>query len=436
MTPSPGGAVSGEVLRSSPALLLLSLLAACAPRPRAETTAPDRGQDRSCPAADFHHRYLRAPVIHGEPASGTFSLYYELSAGFDAARPTVMVPADAQQTTSWVGYADKMKKLLGTAHNVVVFQHRGHFCSRIPDMRARTDAKWWARAYRVFRLRNVVGDMELIRRDLLGPQGKLLLWGCSGVATTAAAYLKRHHRHVPRAMLGSFYLDPRGASEQAVAYFEAFLRKSDLGEKWDAIARGGRVEMLQLLHMVQRHLYGDQERARRLIREVAAGDLKRFRAESREPGMDVHQSIREVQQRWPQAAVFMYESNVPTTGDRKRDINYPVLAMGKPVARAAQAGLITPRRWDLSGLKEISTEVLLFGGTEDHAVPLSETRKVHQLLPRSRLAVFRALHCLADTRCKYAVGLADAFFDGGLDGPALKAALAEGACKERFTSFE
>jgi len=374
-------------------------------------------------------------MIHGDPAAGTFKLYYELCTGFDPKMPTIMIPADAQQTTSWVGYADKMKKLLGTSLNTVAFQHRGHFCSRIEGVRTVTDQDW-ARAYRIFRIDNVVEDMELIRRHLLGQEGKLLLWGCSGVATTAIQYLKRYHRHVPRALLGSFYLDPVGASEETVDYFVGFLRDRSLEAAWERIAREGRVDQLQLLHLVQQLLYADPERAAGLIEEVAAGDLGRFKEALKDPDRDAHRVIRSVHRKWPQAAVFMYESNVPTGRPGHLDINRPVLAMGAPLNRAARAGVIKPRRWDLSGLEQITTEVLLYGGSSDHVVPVSETRKIRERLPAGHLAVFHGLHCLADTGCKYGKGLADAFFSGGVASPGVRDVLRVGGCGGRFLALE
>ncbi len=83
-------------------------------------------------------------------------------------------------------------------------------------------------------------------------------------------------------------------------------------------------------------------------------------------------------------------------------------------------------------MKEISTEVLLFGGSADRAVPLSETRKIHRLLPNSQLAVFRAYHCLVDTSCKYATGLVDAFFAEGGKSTGVQTFLHQGVCKDKF----
>ena len=342
-----------------------------------------------CPPADDLHRYITVPVDYQAPKGATFQLYYELNTEFDRHRPTVMIPADAQQTRSWVGRADEYRSRFGLeSFNVVVFQHRGSFCSRFPGSIGH-DHDDWTQAYRWFRIENTVEDMERIRRDLLGDDGTMMLWGCSGVATTAAAYLKKYHRFVSRAVLGSFYLDPKVASEGAVEVFDEFLAENELEQDWGKALKTKGISDLQLLHVVQRLLYSDPEAARSLIRELARGDSERFAQLVARPGYEVRHFIRSAQFDWPQVVAFMYESNVPTDSDPHRDINRPVLEIGAPLAEAHAAGRINAKRWSREGLAEVSTKVLLFAGTRDHATPFSETLHLHTALPHSKLVSFR-----------------------------------------------
>ena len=348
--------------------------------------------DPGSPEADERHRYLEVPLSYDQPDLGTFKLYYELSSDFDPRKRTVLIPADPQQTSSWVGAADRNKGFFGVDLNVVVFQYRGAFASPVSGLEG-AQGYDWRKAYTILNARAAVEDMERIRIDLLGEDGRLFLAGGSGLATMGLLYLQKYHSHVDRALLMSFYVDAEVGSRATDAFFQGFLEETGLRETFHSVLAIEGVEQAQLYHLLQRLLYSSQERARELLERTAAGDLTVYREETATHGR-VDYFVRSVHRYWPQVAVFMYETNVPA----KRgvpDINSPFLDMGEPIARLVREGELNGGFMKAGGLDRISTEVLLVAGTKDQVTPVEVTAQIHRSLPNSRLAVFDAYHCLA-----------------------------------------
>jgi pimeloyl-ACP methyl ester carboxylesterase len=356
--------------------------------------------DPGCPAPDFHHRYVRVPVSYDHPEWGTFELYYELSSDFDPSRPTVIVPTDGQRTFSQVGWADRYRQMFGLSQNVATYEYRGMHCAPIPGLlRPERD---WGRAYEALKLANVVEDIERIRRDLPG-DGPTYVLGGSGTAMVGLEYLAKYHEHIDRAFLMSLMKDAEASSVAGVDFFRRFLAEHHLADEWAAIRAAASspgeppahpLSLEQVLFLVQRLLYHDQDEAAALIREVAAGQPERYDRWTAQLG-SVDFFVRSAQRYRPWAVVFMWETNVPTAPPGEVDINGPFLAMGRPVADLVGRGAVTGRQYRLTGLEDVSTEVLLLAGTRDQVVPVEETDRIHRALPDSRFAIFEAYHTLA-----------------------------------------
>jgi len=374
------------------------------------------------PAADFHHRYLEVPVRHDDPSRGTFELYYELCSDYDPARPVILVPTDGQRTFSQVGWADRYQEMFGLEANTVTYEYRGMPCSPIPGL----DRMDWRQRFQVLNTDQVVADMECIRRDLLG-DGKIDILGGSGTAMMGLKYLAAHPRSVERAFLMSFFLDARGSSEAPVVAYERFLAEHDLAAAHAAaVARPG-VAADQLLFLVQRLLYHDRERAAGLIRAASDGDLAAYREATAQLGT-VDFFVRSIQAHRPWTVVFMYETNLPTALGASPDINQPFLRIAAPLRRAFPPPVTRTHLFGIDGLREVTAQVLLVGGTRDQVAPLEELARIDARLPDARLAVFDAYHCLqAPPGARQArAELANLFFRRGLHDPALDDHLAAG----------
>ena len=376
--------------------------------------APDR------PAPDFHHRYLEVPIRHEEPDRGTFKLYYELCSDWDPGRPVILIPTDGQRTFSQVGWADRYQEMFGLDANTVTYEYRGMPCSAIPGL----DRMDWRERYQVLGTDQAVADMECIRGDLLG-DGRIDLLGGSGTAMMALKYVAAHPHRVGRAFLMSFFLDARGSSEAGVVAFDRFLVEHDLADAYhDAVAHPGVAED-QLLFLVQRLLYHDRERAAGLIRDASGGDLAAYREATAQLGT-VDFFVRAIQAHKPWTVAFMYETNIPTAPDGAPDINQPFLRIAEPLRQAFTPAATRDHLFRIDGLADTSAEILLVAGTLDQVAPLGELERIHARLPRARLAVFEAYHCLqAPPAARQArAELANRFFARGLDDPSLSDHLA------------
>jgi pimeloyl-ACP methyl ester carboxylesterase len=358
--------------------------------PRSAVGHDYRALNPGCPEPDFHRRYIRVPVAYDRPEWGEFDLYYELCSDFDESRPTIIVPTDGQRMLSQVGWADRYKEIFATSLNVVTYEYRGMPCSPIAGLEPGT-TDWW-RAAVALHSDQVVEDIERIRQDLLGDRNVNILGG-SGTAMIGLKYLSRYGRHVDRALLMSLFKDARGSSEAGNRFLADFLRDHDLTRVFARLVADSPVAVDQLLFLMQRLLYADQQRVVRLIEQLDAGERTLFDELTAELGT-VANFVESAQRYRPWTVVFMHETNLPSAADGEPDINAPFYLIGEPLARLVERRQLPPLFFDVTGLEHIDTEVLLIGGTLDPVAPIDETMRIHHRLPNSSFAIFAAQHCL------------------------------------------
>lgn len=369
------------------------------------------------PAADFYHRYITVSVDYDDPAQGTFQLYYELCSDYDENKTTILIPTDGQRTLSQVGWADRYKEIFDLDYNTVTYEYRGMYCSDIPAISKRNLD--WRAAYEILKSDHVVEDIERIRQDLMGDESICLLGG-SGTAMIGLKYLEKYHQHVERAFLMSFFKDAVTSSTAGVRYFHNFLTRHNLHPQYRSAVANQRVDEAQLLFLIQRLLYYDEDEVIQLLNELSQNRLERYQQYSEQFG-SLEYFVRSAWKYKPWSVVFMYETTVPTSLDSLPDINYPFLKMAEPVARSFGSEATAGHRFDIANLENISTEILLVGGTLDQVVPIEELEAIHARLPNSRLAVFEAYHCLQapEKSRTYRNELANLFFRYGHSAPEL-----------------
>ena len=391
--------------------------------------------DSGMPAPAYWHRYIDVPVDHRDPTRGRFDLYYELCSDFDPDKPTVLVPTDGQRSSSQVGWADRYKAMFGLDGNTVTYEYRGMACSRIAAVSdPGTD---WRTLYDILNSDQVVGDIEAIRRDLLG-EGRIDVLGGSGTAMIGLKYMARYPHSVRRAFLMSFFKDAVASSEAGVGYFQRFLDDSGQRDAFAAALDREGVSPRQLRFLVQRLLYFDETEVKALIGELAEGCFERYGKYTDMLGTSDF-LIRSARKYRPWTVVFMFETNVETSVPKSLDINEPFLEMAAPLAAAMGGGRSgTPPVFDITGLDRIDAEVLLVAGTLDQVAPLEEMQRLHRLIPGSRLAVFEAYHCLQNPDAARAArnGLADFYFTVGDDATVLSEFLQSGAPENGFLRLE
>ncbi len=368
------------------------------------------------PKEDFHHRYIDVPICYKHPEWGTFKLYYEINRDFDPEKPTIMCPGSGQVTNSWMGYADiYKKKLFGTSFNTVVFQYRGTYHSRIDKVSVDRELDW-SLAYQILNSDNVIEDMDRVRKDLLGQDGKIFLWGGSATAVIGIKYLGRYHDNVSRAFLMSFFNDAASCCRAEVKYFEDFLIERDLQSSYDKIVRENPVFLPQLLYSSYLYLNSDQEKAEKLIRETGNGSLSLYNSETKEHPVDYF--IRSAQKNWPGLAVFFYETNITVYEDGRLDINFPSFSIGEPVTKYVPEKERDLKPFAVQSLESVKSEVLLLSGSLDQVTPLEDVEKVHMQLSNSRHIILKGYHCLYD-QTAIRNKISELFFKSGLNSKEL-----------------
>ncbi|GAB4180535.1 MAG: hypothetical protein Kow00108_16970 [Calditrichia bacterium] len=343
------------------------------------------------PEEDFYQRFITVPVSYKDSSRGTFKLYYELCSDYDPKKPTILIPTDGQRTLSQVGWADRYKKMFNLEYNTVTYEYRGMFCSKIPLIEKK--GADWKTIYGILNSDNVVEDIERIRRDLLGDKPFYILGG-SGTAMIGLKYIAKYPQNVKRAFLMSFFKDARGSSESGVMFFTNFLKENTLLDAFFKAIENPSVNKEHLLFLIQRLLYFNKEETKNLIIDVSQGDLNRYRKYTRMVGT-VDYFIRSAQKYKPWTVVFMFETNIPTQLDKRLDINYPFLKMAEPLLSVFENPEEYKKRlFYIKNLETVNTEILLVAGTMDQVAPVSELKRIHNELPNSKLALFKAYHSL------------------------------------------
>ncbi len=130
-------------------------------------------------------REVRAVGRPESPQSEPWILFLQGGPGFAANRPT--------QRSGWI------EKALSTGHRVLLLDQRG--TGRSSPVSHRTlecvgDARAQAEYLRHFRADSIVRDAELVRRELLGPEGRWKVLGQSFGGFCLATYLSQTPEHL------------------------------------------------------------------------------------------------------------------------------------------------------------------------------------------------------------------------------------------------
>jgi hypothetical protein len=369
----------------APATLILLVEvggAAAAPDPAAGA-APDAGVHAAeGTALDPIGRTLRVPLDHRHPERGQGSIYYELGAPFDPGKPTVLVVADGQQFYVRRGsIAGLQARLFGDDLNVAGIVGRGFagdFVNAVVPDPARVD---WAAAYTIFNAGQWVGDIDAVRRDLLGDDGEALLYGGSGGGFLLHQYLATHGRFIRRAFSQCAVMRPIEA---------------DLGINhdhfWEEIGRQGgdlqrrlldalksrperRPEIVRILQRQNFFVAPDGLAAARAaaIDAIARDDTTVLRRYREQYQVDAIAELLESPQGVP-VRVRIYESVQPIVGRLSLfpDVIYPNIEnealVADPLLRIHAAGGIPAPEFDLARLRDLDTEMFILAGQRDHTV--------------------------------------------------------------------
>lgn len=147
---------------------------------------------------------IQVPLDYSRPLGQHAALYFELGAPFNRRKPVVIVVADGQQFYVRKGaVADLQKSIFGDRFNVVGIVGRGRTDAFVQAALNDKGEKDWSKAWTIFRSEQWIGDIERVRKALVGANGKIMLYGRSGGAYLVQQYLQKYSDHVSRAFTSS-----------------------------------------------------------------------------------------------------------------------------------------------------------------------------------------------------------------------------------------
>lgn len=369
------------------AALPVSALAAQAPAPAAPAAPP------------AEMRSVRVPFDHERPAEGGFALDYFLARPFRPGRDTIFVLGDGQQfyvrRDLWADWADAF----GADANVVGIAGRG-FAPALQQRVGSPSGDGWVEAYRLLRYAQWAGDVDAVRRSLVGAEGRILLYGASGGGRLVHEYLSVHGRHASHAMTqaaGFTYLDAE------------FGFRSD--RFWEEIPAEDRAALTALLRrrperrdeiamLFQRQNFfvppaGIGAARRRLVADLAA---ERSVAQLRS---DYQLDAIAALMASPAGAairVRLYEFYAPVAERFTLDgpAFHPDLevsaATARPLLELRRAGRLPAPRVDLAALHRLDTEMLMLAGRYDHTSDYRTQAALAASYKRRRLLILDDNH--------------------------------------------
>lgn len=383
---------------------------------------------------------VRVPFDHDAPEAGDFDLLFELGAPFDPDKPTVLYCQDGQQFRVREGRVGELQaSLFDERVNLVGVPGRiftEAVAAAVSDPDGGTD---WRRAYRFYCSRQWCGDLDAVRRAVLGDAGRVLLYGRSGGALLVQEYLARHGDAVTRAFMQA---PPNPRLERELGRpSDPFWRElgdqdprlqTMLLEALDALAgqRGDIIVALSRQHFFHKAEDLAAERAA-FIGELHAGDLAALQRRKEQYQVDAINRLRDSHEGLA-VIVRQYELFQPVSDRYDRDGSSvaPTPEMQwrlvEPLLALHETGDLPGWDMDLAALGRFGGEVFILAGTRDAAIPVAYQRRLAGLFRRATLLLARDDHMMK--------GLQEAglyrrlhleFLLHGADSPGLAALLAE-----------
>lgn len=194
---------------------------------------------KECPQADATNRYIRVPAFHDLKSIAhvqnipglnmhdslrklydgkEINLYYELAREFDPKKKTVIfIPGGPGQDHSFIhGLGPLMNQFvpLYESFNVVTMDHRGVGCSRplFPGQEPPQSLL----------MRQAASDIEMIRKELLGPEGKITVLGFSYGTMLSQTYALLYPQNIERLYLWEGFSSSKDFSK-AQRKYESFV---------------------------------------------------------------------------------------------------------------------------------------------------------------------------------------------------------------------
>jgi pimeloyl-ACP methyl ester carboxylesterase len=403
-------------------------------------------QQHRYPVEDFYHRNLMVPIDHFNASEGSFSLYYELSTNFKFDQPTIFFLIDQQQSYGEVGRIDVSNwAQFDSSFNLVFIEVRGRQYSYIDASKA-DGAVDWERVYRLLCSRQMVEDIECVRRDLFKdhPESKVFIFARSGGGYIAQEYLAKYGNHIQRAYL---QCAPNPIIMRQLGYVESkslvnALNAADpsLHDKLKTVLKKKIVPELHLLWMLYRIRFAVEKPDsiyRAIISDLSKNDTTSYQ-EYMKKGFDYSKAKGTQTAIWKQMGYGIVMSPLQCDGyymlGDPPDYVDPIYAclgdLSAPVIQLVRQKKVPPPEYPpLEQFRGITTEVFYQGGYYDHITPYQVGIELRRYFRYYELFIAEDDHMMMKHKDCYPK-LRNAFFKYGIGSRELQEARTSADCRE------
>ena len=372
---------------------------------------------------------LLVPFDHSSPDLGSGMIYYEFGQPYQKSKPTVIVISDAQQFYIRQGEVAKFQeRWFGDAFNVLGIVGRGTSPQFIQVVLNEDESPNWIRAWNIFNYQQWLGDIDAVRKSVLGDDGKVLIYGESGGAMLAHQYLAEYGQHVSRAftravvnpyLVGQLGLNSDRFWKEVEEYDPGLLKDLDIVlERY----RSTRSVVVMTLQRQNFFVPPDQIGAARakLIKALAAGDEDYFAKVRQEYEVDAVQEVMSSSEAIP-IRVRLFEFLAPSgalerMGGSELFPDYEVqINISGPLIDLHRAKKISLNDFPFRNLHKLDTEVFLLAGRWDHVVDYRSTISLASRYPNHHLFLADDAHMFKKfEESGLLVPLIKSFFEFGL----------------------
>ncbi len=381
---------------------------------------------------------VAVPYDHDQPELGGFDLYFEFGAPFDPALPTVIYCQDGQQFRIQEGrMAGVQERFFGPGINLLGVPGRTYtdaVAAAVSDADGTVD---WRLAYQYYRYSQWCGDLDAVRRAVLGDTNQIMLYGRSGGGMLVQEYLSLYGQNASRTYVQAAAnpkLDqelehPSDPFWREIGEHDAGLQGMLLeGLAKMADQRSEIIEALSRQHFFHKESELAAERSA-FIKALQAGDQE-YLAEK----LDAYQvnimkrmlagpiglAVRVRQYEFFQPVYHRYD----LFGDRISPTPEMQYRTAKPLLDLYEAGEIPAWDIDLDALGDYEGNIFILAGAADAAIPPAYQRRLAGLFDHSTLLMVQDDHMMKNLQdAELYKPLHMNFFIHGPDSPQMKAIL-------------
>jgi pimeloyl-ACP methyl ester carboxylesterase len=411
------------------------------------SAAEGRPDDHVYPKEDFYNRNIKVPIDYDRPGEGVFTLYYQLSSNFDFNKPTLFFFQDSQQNYGEPGKVDDLAKSyqFDECFNLVRYEHRGKRYSYI-QVENQDGSVNWERVYRVLSSRQVVEDIERVRKDLFSkhPDTKIFLYGRSGGGYLAQEYMAKYPENVARAFIrcapNPLIMKNLGYIESKHLIHSLDAVDPELQSRLKKIIDRGTVPKLDLLWLMLRLGYQYQDPGpyqASVINELYENKNDAYQSYINKGGFSFSQLKADKalqKQMGPGMVLRALECDglylLGPEPDYMDPIYYCYRDLSSPVLRLIEEKKVPPPVYpSLDRLRKIKTEGFYFAGRKDHMSPYQIGVELGKVIKNYEVFIVDDNHMmLKHADCQPL--LYNAFFKFGMGSEQLKEAENSLTCGE------